>query len=398
MGKWDWVPLGSVIKIDKNSVLPTDFAQDVYYVGLEDIEKETGRILSTIKIASDVGLKSNKFEFTDQHILYGKLRPNLNKVALPDFNGVCSTDIYPILPITSRIDKRFLCAVLRSTLFVDYVSNKVNGVNLPRVNEKIISDFRIPLPPIPIQQKIADALDKASALIEMRKAQIEKLDLLVKSQFIEMFGDPVTNPKGWALCSMGDVFKIISGGTPKTDIREFWDFGEISWIGSSMCQNRTIYANDGKYISRLGLEQSSAKIIKQGAVLVALVGATIGKTAMLRFETATNQNIAAILVNESKAYKSEFVFWYVQLIYNKFLEIGDEKFKMASLGFVKQLKIFETPYELQLKFWRVAQDAEEQRVVFQESIKGLELNYKSLMQKCFSGEMFSLEERYENRH
>ena len=71
------------------------------------------------------------------------------------------------------------------------------GAGLKHISKDYIFQIQIPLPPLPVQQKIADVLDQASALIEKRKAQIEKLDLLVKAQFVEMFGDPVTNPMGW---------------------------------------------------------------------------------------------------------------------------------------------------------------------------------------------------------
>jgi len=164
-----------------------------------------------------------------------------------------------------------------------------------------------------------------------------------------MFGDPIKNEKGWKVSNFGKNFEVSSGGTPSTKISEYWENGNISWIGSNLCQNKRLNENDGKYITELGYENSSAKLYAKGTILIALVGATIGKTALLKFPTATNQNIAGVEVDNNK-FSSDFVFFVAQLLYPKFQGIGKNKFKMANLKFIKDLPIIIPPLQLQNEF------------------------------------------------
>jgi len=164
-----------------------------------------------------------------------------------------------------------------------------------------------------------------------------------------MFGDPIKNEKGWKVSNFGKNFEVSSGGTPSTKISEYWENGNISWIGSNLCQNKILNENDGKYITELGYENSSAKLYAKGTILIALVGATIGKTALLKFPTATNQNIAGVEVDNNK-FSSDFVFFVAQLLYPKFQGIGKNKFKMANLKFIKDLPIIIPSLQLQNEF------------------------------------------------
>ncbi|GAB1402221.1 hypothetical protein MASR1M68_11320 [Elusimicrobiota bacterium] len=241
----------------------------------------------------------------------------------------------------------------------------------------------INLPPLNIQMKIANILDKATNLINLRKQQLEKLDLLIKSKFIDMFGDPLTNPKKWDQSKFYKEFFINSGGTPSTKEKKYWDNGTVSWIGSNLCQNKILYSNDNKFITELGLSNSSAKIFGKDTVLVALVGATIGKVALLKFSTATNQNVAGISIKNKNLFSSEFVFYYLQGLYQKFMDIGSNKFKMANLTFIKNLPVLTPPVKLQNEFAEFVKEIEKQKLLVNTSLEKLELLYKSLMQKYF---------------
>ncbi|WP_338936759.1 restriction endonuclease subunit S [Fusobacterium polymorphum] len=142
---------------------------------------------------------------------------------------------------------------------------------------------------------------------------------------------------------------MSSGGTPSKANKIYWENGTISWIGSNMCNDEIITKNDGKFITEEGLKNSSAKIYKMNTVIVALVGATIGKTGLLKFETSTNQNIAALEI-KNMDYSPEFLFFLLQNLYYKFTELGGDTFKMANLSFIKNLPLISPPIELQNKF------------------------------------------------
>lgn len=187
----------------------------------------------------------------------------------------------------------------------------------------------------------------------------------------------------WKVSTIGEQFNVTSGGTPATGEKAYWDNGTIPWIGSNMCQDTILIKNDGKFITEEGYIHSSAKWFYKGTVLVALVGATIGKTALLRFDTTTNQNIAAIDVNGNAAFSSEFVFYHMQMLYAKFMEIGNGKFKMANQGFIRQLPLVCPPLALQQRFAAFVEQADKSKVTIQKALDEAQLLFDSLMQKYF---------------
>lgn len=264
-----------------------------------------------------------------------------------------------------------------------YLQKQGTGSTFKAINKDSLASLMVPEYSLSEQKRIVEQLDKVQELISKQKEQIAKLDLLIKSRFLDMFGDPISNPKKWPIRRMGDVFKITSGGTPSTQEDSYWLNGTISWIGSNLCQNIILNKNDGRFITEKGLNNSSAKILPVGTVLVALVGVTIGKTALLNFSTTTNQNVAAIWVSKEESYDSLFVFYFIQGLYDLFMRLGSGKFKMANLQFINNLPIFNVPLVLQSQFANFVKSVEQQKEVFSARLSHLETLYKSLMQEYF---------------
>ena len=240
----------------------------------------------------------------------------------------------------------YLCYAL---MFYD-TEGLVNGATRQKLTQAAMRQMVIPYRDMTEQLQIIKKISQIVRSIEKRKEELQLLDQLVKSRFIELFGDPMTDVSKWSASTIGEQFNVASGGTPATGEKVYWENGTIPWIGSNMCQDTILSENDGKFITEEGYAHSSAKWFHKGTVLVALVGATIGKTALLRFDTTTNQNIAAIDVTQNAAFSSEFVFYHMQMLYSKFMEIGSGKFKMANQGFIRQLPLICPPIELQQQF------------------------------------------------
>ena len=260
-------------------------------------------------------------------------------------------------------------------------SNKaVMGITL---NKATISKHHINIPPKSTQLSIVSELDKINELIRLKKEQLKDYDNLAQSIFYEMFGDPVENDKGWEVSTYSKCFNIGSGGTPSKSVPEYWDNGNIPWIGSNMCQNCIITETDGKFITQEGLNNSSTKYLEVGTVLVALVGATIGKVALLRTPTCTNQNVAFIKANESKDFVPEYVFYNLMGQYDEFMKIGKGDFKMANQAFIKSLPILSPPLPLQHLFAQRIEQIERQKSAVQKSITDLEALLASRMQHWF---------------
>jgi len=183
-GKWLSVPLCEIADIERTAVSPENIESGTSYVGLENMTS-SGQFVGVCKV-SNGDLASTKFAFTNEHILYGKLRPYLAKIARPDFSGVCSTDILPILA-GPNVDRGFLLHFLRQPQMVDYASSRTSGANLPRISPKALLEFEIPLPPLSEQKRIADILDKADAIRRKRQEATAQFTSLTESVFNEMF-------------------------------------------------------------------------------------------------------------------------------------------------------------------------------------------------------------------
>ena len=168
---WVWATLGEIIEPSKEKVNPLAI-EEVPYISLEHIEKDTGKLLGHGR-SSDV--RSSKTKFNSGDLLYGKLRPYLNKVYISDFEGVCSTDLL-VFPNNELLSNAFFLYRFLCRDFVNYASHNVSGVNLPRVNFQTLSRFKVPLPPLPEQHRIVSKIEELftkldAGIDELHKAQ-----------------------------------------------------------------------------------------------------------------------------------------------------------------------------------------------------------------------------------
>ena len=153
--EWKIRPFSYFASIDGN--MTSDFEKYANYphIGVGNIEKDTGNLVGYNTIKED-NVISGKYLFTPEHIIYSKIRPNLNKVALPTFDGLCSADAYPILPNKEVCNRIFLAIAMRSEYFLGYILQFSSRANMPKVNRKEIAGFKMPLPPLSLQNEFAD--------------------------------------------------------------------------------------------------------------------------------------------------------------------------------------------------------------------------------------------------
>ena len=183
---WDVYSFIQFASIDTH--MTKDYASfaDAPHVGIDSIESCTGELIGYRTVRED-NVRSGKYVFGPDHIIYSKIRPALNKVALPDFEGVCSADAYPILPNKRLCNRVFLAYVMRSDYFLEYILPLSGRAQMPKVNKKALMGFSMPLPPLTLQQEFADfaaEVDKSRFIVQQ---QIEKLQMLYDSLAQEYF-------------------------------------------------------------------------------------------------------------------------------------------------------------------------------------------------------------------
>ena len=187
--KMDWPikSFDSFAIIDCNMTKNFSKYADYPHIGIDSIEKNTGALIGYRTVRED-GVISGKYIFTNEHIIYSKIRPNLNKVALPEFDGLCSADAYPILPKKGICNRVYLAHIMRSRFFLDYILGFSSRTNMPKVNREEVRGFSMPLPPFELQNQFADfvaQVDKSKLAVQQ---SLKELETLKKSLMQQYFG------------------------------------------------------------------------------------------------------------------------------------------------------------------------------------------------------------------
>ena len=183
---WEKVELKKLCSFKKKNIKPEEIINGTKYVALDSVEKETGKIITIYKVEQGE-IKSNKFWFDDTYILYGKLRPYLNKVALPSFKGVCSTDIIPIQPISKISNREFISAILKHPSFVSFAHERSSGANLPRISPTEVEKYLTISPPFTLQCQFAERVKAIEEQKNIAQASALKSEELFNSLLQKAF-------------------------------------------------------------------------------------------------------------------------------------------------------------------------------------------------------------------
>ena len=170
---WRWVKLGEVIEIVSGQVDPKESRyRDLPHVNGENIESGTGRLLA-VRSAAEDRMTSGKYLFEAGVVLYSKLRPYLKKAAIADFRGLCSADMYPILPKPDKLTLSFLLQIFLSEPFTTYAESESQRARMPKLNRDQLLAYSAPLPPLEEQRRIGGVLKEQMAAVEKVRASAE---------------------------------------------------------------------------------------------------------------------------------------------------------------------------------------------------------------------------------
>ncbi|HHU6762026.1 TPA: restriction endonuclease subunit S [Staphylococcus aureus] len=266
-------------------------------IELDCIEQNTGRL---IKIYNSKEFSSQKNKFNPQNVLYGKLRPYLNKYYFTKKSGVCSSEIW-VLKSTKedKLLNLFLYYFIQTKRYSD-VASKSAGSKMPRADWGLIENIRVYFPELCEQQKIGQFFSKLDRQIELEEQKLELLQQQKKGYIQKIFSQELrfkdengNDYPDWEEKQLGEVAEIIGGGTPSTKNKLYWN-GEINWFSPIEIGNKTYVYSSQKKITEEGLRKSSAKILPVGTILFTS-RAGIGKTAILAKESTTNQGFQSIV-------------------------------------------------------------------------------------------------------
>ena len=230
---WVWVRLGAVCYASKEK--SNDFSNDIKYIGLEHLEKDKG----IVGFGSADKVKSTKNAFKEGQILYGRLRPYLNKHDITSFDGVCSTDIL-VFEATNLIANVLVDKFFNLPFFIEYVVSNSKGINLPRVSEEIVLNTTFPLPPLSEQQRIVERIEELFAKLDEAKERLQEVadSFAVRKAAIlhKAFTGELTkqwrrengvSDESWEEKNLGDVCTV---NPKKIDAKNLDDNLEVSFV------------------------------------------------------------------------------------------------------------------------------------------------------------------------
>lgn len=377
---WEWVRLGNVVDYGSSDKAESaDISEDAWLLDLEDIEKDTSRLLQR-KSFRDSPSKSTKTSFAAGDVLYGKLRPYLNKVIVADAPGYCTTEIIPIRAF-GYIDPAYLCYALKRPEFIVFANSKSYGMNLPRLGTEDARSAPFPLPPLAEQRRIVAKVNELMALcdrlamqqqeretrhaalaraslsrfadapipanlpflfhpsypitpadlrrsiltlavqgilvpqdpndepaeevlarIAATKLRLQKTGEIGKEKPVELLQPdslPFEAPESWRWAKLTELTELITkGSSPKWQGIAYVPESEgILFITSENVGNYVLRKlDDLKYVSKGFNEIEPRSILKRGDILMNLVGASIGRTAVYDLHDGANINQAVALI------------------------------------------------------------------------------------------------------
>lgn len=308
--------------------------------------------------------------FHKGQILFGRRRAYLKKAAVAPFDGICSGDITVIEAIPQKILPELLPFYIQNDLFFDFAVGGSAGSLSPRVKWEHLREYEINLPSIKKQRELAEVLWAAYELKESYKKLIVATDEMLKSQFIEMFGDS-------SVVRLEDKIATQSGGTPNTKKLKYYEGGNIPWLSSSEVNQGYIFSTE-KFITQEGLDNSSARWIPKDSVLIAMYGATAGRVGLSTIPLTTNQAVCALLPCSS--FNPIFLYYAVcQKTPWMISQCRGAAQPNISQGIIRSMELPIPPMAKQMQFVSIAKQADKSKFELQKSINKMDNVIKSLI-------------------
>lgn len=363
---------------------------EVTFVPMEAVSNDGILLRKETRLLSEV--KTGFTYFADDDILFAKITPCMENgkgcIAANLLNGVGfgSTEFHVIRVNKDVIYPRYLFHLLHSSQFRKQAASHMTGsAGQKRLPKKYLEEFEFILPTLEQQKVILQVLDKAQTLVDKRKQTIAKLDELVQAVFLDMFGDPVTNKKGWELILFKNAGSLDRGRS-KHRPRNAPELlgGEYPLIQTGDVSKANVYITSFEQTySELGLHQS--KMWKKGTLCIT-IAANIAKTGILSFDACFPDSVVGFLPNECTNVH------YVQCWLSFLQKILEEKApesaqKNINLAILSELSMPLPPKGLQTKFAEIAEEIYIKRKLFAKSLQHLESNFHALLQKAFKGEL-----------
>lgn len=365
MNEWKTVRLGDICILEKGQQIDTSLLDDSKpYRYINGGIKESGYF--------------DNFNTSGESVLISEGGASCGYINYVNENFWCGCHCYRLHDI--KVYPKYLFHALKANQ--QRIMALRTGSAMPNIQKSTIQKFELKIHDnSTTQKKVSILLDKCNELIEKHKQTLEKYDMLIKSRFIEMFGDPVKNPLGWEVRKLKETTDIITGNTPSRKDKE--NYGTfIEWIKTDNITDKTYITTAAEYLSEKG--EKLGRTVEPGSILMACIAGSlrsIGRVALTDRKVAFNQQINAIV---PKQYNILFLY----VLFQNTQSYAQSTVNMAlkgilSKGKLEELEYILPPIKLQNDFAAFVQKIDGIKSAVQKSLNKAEILYKSLMQLYF---------------
>jgi type I restriction enzyme S subunit len=390
---WPTVPLGSVADVQLGKMLSPKARTGVSsFPYLRNVNVQWGRLdlLDLVEMDFDEEAQA-KFSLKQGDLLVCEGgEPGRSAVVEKDLPGVFfQKALMRVRPRDRRLDTGFLqrfmeYAARRGTFAKD--GNQATIAHFPAVK---LNALEVPLPPLPEQRRIADILDKANAIRRKRKETIALTEELLRSAFLEMFGDPVTNPKGWEVKPLGEVADVLGGGTPSRARADFFE-GTIPWATAKDFKS-DVMSTTQEHVTQAAVESSATRLVQPGTVLVVVKSKILMRrlpVSVARVALCFNQDVKGIVAHTPN--ESSYIATHLRMAQRTLLELArGVNTEGLTVNHLKAHALMRPPLKLVAKFVEFELHIRAGLERGKRALEQSEQLFDSLVHRAFSGEALS---------
>lgn len=394
MSKWEMVRLGDLFKITSGGTPAKNRSEyyergTVQWVRTGDLKDKY--IKQVDGLITEAALKGSSAKlFPAGTVLLAMYGATIGACSILAIEAATNQACAAFLP-SPRIDNSYLYYFLHSQK-QEFIKLSVGGAQ-PNISGAILKKVKIPLAPLEVQQKIAQTLDAAAELISLRKQQLAELDNLIKALFYEMFGDPVTNEKGWSTCGIGTVAMLQGGFAFKS--ADYIDKGvKLAKISNVHC--RKLNWDDISYLPECYLEVYQNFSLKNDDVLMAMTRPIIKSLSSVKVIRVSemdlpcllNQRVGRFKIIIPEAINNSYLYWFCLSTHFKneverYSNINSLQPNISSEQ-IESINIPLPPLSLQNQFVAIVTKIEEQKALVQKAIDESQYLFDSLMSEYFN--------------
>ena len=377
MSEWREKPLKEVAQLRKDS---WKVGQDpLPYIALEHIVEGGLRIQG---VGDSATIASNKYRFNSDSFLFGKLRPYFRKLYRPNFDGICSTDIWVVEPKEGN-NKDYLFYFFANQEFIDLSYSGSSGTRMPRADWKFISEQKWEFPPLPEQKAIAEVLSSLDDKIDLLHLQNKTLEQMAETLFRQWFVEEAG--EDWEEVPLSYFGKIICGKTPSKKKPEFYN-GDIPFIKIPDMHRNTYIFHTADTLTMEGSNSQKNKLLPPESICVSCI-ATVGLVSMNIVESQTNQQINSII--PSKDVYRYFLYLYMKASYDELhaMASGGTATLNLNTGSFSKTEVIKPNLNILEKFHNMVETKFNKIFSNQKQIRTLQSLRDTLLPKLMSGEV-----------